>query len=60
MLLIDLDPQANLTMSLGWIKPDGQAFFMEKTLNAANAEEIAGICARNLRRRVWTKHSGRR
>ena len=25
VLLIDLDPQANLTMSLGWTNPDEQA-----------------------------------
>lgn len=47
VLLIDLDPQANLTMSLGWTNPDEQATtistLLHKTANEQAIEPGEGI-----------------
>ena len=47
VLLIDLDPQANLTMSLGWTNPDEQATtistLLHKTANEQAIEPVEGI-----------------
>ena len=47
VLLVDLDPQANLTMSLGWTNPDEQAItistFLYKTTKEQALEPSEGI-----------------